>query len=141
MREILFRGKSLEEDECIKKGAWIEGGLFIQEENDVKEFAAYILTPSLLRVANAHLVDPETVGQFTGLTDKNGKKVFEGDVLNFVWFSSFGVARDDRGVVRYDDEFCAFCVTSNAGGTWAWNEIEHADVIGNIHDDAYLLED
>ena len=140
MREILFRGKSLEEDECIKKGAWIEGGLFIQEENDVKEFAAYILTPSLLRVANAHLVDPETVGQFTGLTDKNGKKVFEGDIMG----GEIGGEKTAFGVVEYGEFNCSCC-----SGVYGWTvtrygdirEINSDEVIGNIHDDAYLTED
>ena len=142
MREILFRGKRVDNGEW-EYGAYIKATRHWHKRGIHEDWicSSVLQNGGYLNMVSKYPVTADSIGQYTGLTDKKGEKIFEGDVLNFVWFSSFGVARDDRGVVRYDDEFCAFCVTSNAGGTWAWSEVEHAEVIGNIHDDAYLMED
>lgn len=64
MREILFRGKR------IDNGEWITGGIFQQKADDVKDEVVYIIDNSSNDVDWAHRVIPETVGQFTGVTDK-----------------------------------------------------------------------
>ena len=111
-----------------------------------------------------NIVIPETVGQYTGLTDKNGKKIFEGDILKFddeIWssyYTSCGTEYDswkieNYGVVGFDDDYAKYDFVKykyNENSVEADlhenNTIEFADfvkdleVIGNIHDNPELLE-
>ena len=137
MREILFRGKQ------IDSGEWVEG--FVIRWTDG---SASIDSGSALFAQLA--VDPETVGQYTGLKDKNGKRIFEGDVLKIA------KALDGCGtyyippldypvnvVVKWD--LCAWmwetlCKDKRyIGFPEAWGYYE-CEVIGNIHDNPELLE-
>jgi len=117
MREYLFRGKLL-------NGKWAFGNL------DVKPNGIAIITPDDTLVGCYGQVDPETVGQFTGLTDKNGVKIFEGDIIR---------VRNCNHAVRYIP--CAFVFTNNDlilnEGLFMNNPVE---VVGNIHDNPELLQ-
>jgi uncharacterized phage protein (TIGR01671 family) len=70
MREILFRGKT-------EKGKWIEGDLYQSRLKSIFMISYYTEYGNRM----TEVVNPETVGQYTGLTDKNGTKIFEGDIL------------------------------------------------------------
>lgn len=143
MREILFRGKTY-------KGDWIEGN-FIDWGNHVQvyifpllDFAtSYDLGASIRMYAQA--VIPETVGQFTGLTDKNGKKIFEGDIVVTRYpkgdICSIGDVQFDSGV--FGVEWTVHKKNKGMVGSWGQSHnlrrfdddiINHIEVIGNIHD-------
>lgn len=130
MREILFRGKR------TNNGEWICGSLCATIPSDEDfytisyfDFEGYYIEEKVI---------PETVGQFTGLTDKNGKKIFEGDIVKHFNVFDVGV---DIGKVCWDDKYCQFYRTSNSG---MHNYRVGADcsyeVVGNIHDNPELLK-
>ena len=121
MREILFRGKRKDD------GLWEIGDL-IQHDDGTKEIkrAGFI---------NTFEVIPETIGQYTGLKDKNGKRIFEGDIVRLI--ESCPSCHDTEIVKFKDGGFAPFSI---AGWecTPKWEECE---VIGTIHDNPELLEE
>lgn len=112
MREILFRGKTI-------LGEWVYGDL----EHNGKNTPKWVDGKEII---------PETIGQFTGLTDKNGKKIFEGDILK-------GSKVRDMMIVVFSQSGC-FIVVS-CGGWWDFiDNIGEIEVIGNIIDNKELLD-
>ena len=132
MRDILFRGKR------IDNGKWEYGGC-VSTENEV--FLIYNQTHSI--DLEPHTVEKRTVGQYTGLTDKNGKKIFEGDILK-IYEGSGDDGYKIRKVYSYGGVLCVDYETSE----WDFNALAFLDsdnvftfeVIGNIHDNPELLE-
>lgn len=131
MREILFRGKRLDNGEWVK-GCYYKQDFFYGDKKEVHYIieSNEVLSNDYALLARA--VDPATVGQYTGLTDKNGKRIFEWDVVDIL------AENEEIGVVTYDDggfwvEADGFCVDfhHNIYGT----ELE---IIGNIHDNPEL---
>lgn len=130
MREILFRGKR------IINGDWVEGNLFILDSPNTN--TQILIGTDIYRIP--YYVIPSTVGQYTGLTDKNGKKIFEGDIIDtpdrlvkVVWFA--GNAQFDLHFIRYKDDVA----TTNFKGIHM-RDLKEYEVIGNIHDNPELLE-
>lgn len=132
MREILFRGKRAD------NGEWVEGYLL---EQNTPEYHCYIVISFKAEQDNRHTdilecdiyeVIPETVGQYTGLTDKSGTKIFEGDIL-----------RDDdseeNGVVLFFEG--EYCVSFDNEFTYGFADIAcSCYVIGNFYDNPELLK-
>ena len=134
MREILFRGKR------IGTGEWVDGlivktnncSVFIVNEADEYGCGICIQESSLDK---NYEVDPSTVGQFTGLTDSNGDKIFEGDIVE--------CAREDEPLkVEWCEDTARFILSASTfccdfDNYWGYE----MEVIGNIHDNTELLKE
>lgn len=167
MREILFHGKR------IDNGEWVEGYFFRRivhidtfHQNTVVSAIEVFDGENPLSIAY-YTVDPKTVGQFAGLTDKNGVKIFEGDVVRQTFEKSAPLYHSSWGVDEYEDlygEDVGAVVIIPSKGVCIKNPVIHrevdgevvhhgekskmykpvcsgrCEVIGNIHDNPELLE-
>ena len=117
MREILFRGKRVDKGERVY-------GYYMPRPN-LGEY--YIVT---VGKSIWHKVIPETVGQYTGLTDKNGQKIFEGDILRVMYKNCYG------------NDICHTVTLYDMTDRLDVERISESEVviIGNIHDNPELLE-
>lgn len=130
MREILFRG-------LTQNGVWTEGNLL--DYPDVNR--AYIRAGDYFRTGCTTEVTRETVGQFTGQIDRNGKKIFEDDILR--WTADDG----ENGIVcvKYSGGmFGLYCVSVPSCDPDLFSDFESGEqpleVIGNAHDNPELLK-
>lgn len=128
MREILFRGKR------VDNGEWVHGDYCNCRKLDKTVQIRFWKDSSYYACYD---VIPETVGQYTGLKDKNGVKIFEGDILDcgdrvvrVTWHKNCGT---------WDSEFIKYKGQRNSSGIEAKDWCFRAEVIGNIHDNPELL--
>lgn len=133
-REILFRGKWVGDNE------WILGNLVLDHYSGVATIVENIhdlYQNGSVEGTDGYVVVPETVGQYTGLQDKNGKQIFEGDIVKVPIF--------DPKIMAIGFIEGAFCLVNKSGEYLAdIHYIHHAgvnetEVIGNIHDNTELL--
>lgn len=121
MREIIFRGKR------IDNGAWETGSLVIVRGGTADE---QVFIADKMTGYNTQVI-PETVGQYTGLTSKNGEKIFEGDIIKignkirYVFFGICGYRHTNYGEHATDLKV---------------EDGSKCEVIGNIHDNPELLK-
>lgn len=121
MREIKFRGKSAD-------GKWIYGSLL-----QTKTLSFICKAMSKVKTRNYLIEKQETIGEYTGLKDKNGVEIYEGDILEDIL--------EDRATVEWSDEDAMFILISDnvqtdfskEASTW-W------ELIGNIYDNPELIE-
>lgn len=132
MREILFRGKRTD------IGLWVFGDV-IQYADGTKAIKRSMLQ-SIVEVA------PATVGQYTGRKDKNGKRVFEGDILRLftIWEDGTAEPVDVPVIVQFCENDQCYVLTTKQGSHYDdfgnYGRPEYYEVIGNIHDNTELLE-
>ena len=130
MREILFRGKRLD------NGDWVYG--YYVHIGPVSCQRAYII-PEYASSLYVNEVDPSTVGQYTGLKDKNGKRIFDGDIAKVL-------QGKDKDIAYVGFENCAFMLYPKTGNIYErtiweyWYNDWDVEVIGNITDNPELLE-
>lgn len=159
MREILFRGRDLS---GVNNHSWAFGGL----DTTNKEYPQIIFIDRFGNWCRI-FVEPETVGQYTGLTDKNGKKIFEGDIVQYLTYYDFdcqsivkfGEYKQDGSDGEYKASDCLGFYVEVDNFTcpdWCDNEperfedylkqqnlaevSEECEIIGNIYDNPELLE-
>lgn len=122
-REIVFRGKRIDSD------GWIYGDLEYNRARNIARIHTYDEDGEYLM---QHLVEPESVGQFVGLTDKNGKEIYEGDIVRYIDCNDT-ISIDE---VRYADAgftpVCEIARMADIEGT-------ECEVIGNRYDNPDLL--
>lgn len=140
MREILFRGKCDQTNHMHANcGEWIEGShcLDVGERHFISRVE--YLDP-IGYVLEDYLVDLKTIGQYTGLTDKNGKKIFEGDLVRFV-NPETGELSEYVYEVFWDDDYVGFRMFFHKTGyREAFDGVPHwYVVVGNIHDNPELV--
>jgi len=144
MREILFRGKR------IDNGEWAEG-YYVKTVDYLNNSGVHLIieSPSAFyprgEIAGEYEINPSTIGQFTGLTDRNGKKIFEGDIIKIVPDYDYSDDYSISKVYSYNGVFCVDYHGDDFDST-ALGFLEDYlpdgdfEIIGNIHDNPELLE-
>lgn len=132
MRQTLFRAKTLNE------GEWVYGMTIGHGTIDRKKHNLYMeVAPDKWKG-----IDPETVGQFTGLLDKNGKEIYEGDIILYGGSIQHEVVfrHGAFGYLLYGGEFVSYAGNTNFTFNPLNRSKEH-EVIGNIYDNPELISD
>ena len=132
MREIYFRGKGIR---CPNEGQWLYGYYTLER-------SAYSDNPNDLnhcireQCGISNRVDPTTVGQFTGLTDRNGKRIYEGDLVTIPNSSRPGLP----GEVHWYKRVCAYAIRRIEYSSIPLDDYTEYEIVGNIHDNPELIQ-
>lgn len=125
MRKILFRGKRTDNGEWVQGYPCRYGWIGKEKDYIIPNYASALYTAE---------VDPETVGQYTGLTDTNGNKIFEGDI---VWYNY----EEERGIIQWDNDTARFIITCSTFTVDFDNVYGYElEIVGNVYDNPELLK-
>ena len=122
IRSIIFRGKRLD------NGEWVEGFYVRLGSKDDHILTGKLSIVGFAFVYEHHPVIPKTVGQYTGLVDKNGFKIFEGDIVQNV---------DGVYIVKYCESLTRFALVRDS--MISGRPVSSGTVVGNIHDNPELI--
>ena len=131
MREILFRGQT-------SSGNWKLGSLHIERGETDRNGNSTLDYRILGMRGECSYIVAETIGQYTGLTDKNGTKIFEGDIVKTDKFSE----PNKQYIIKYDLQFGAFICQDKYNMYFVTfdGDSDQFEIIGNIHDNPELLK-
>lgn len=138
-REIKFRGKQ------ENSNRWITGCLIQYESGDVAIFEKMITKYGYeaTQITKRTKVNSDTIGQFTGLTDKNGKEIYEGDIVRAPLLDPiFGDTIKDKSInasIRYNNGSFVVSYYNRELNIYIQDLCDRIEVIGNIHDNPDLL--
>lgn len=138
MREILFRGKR------VDNGEWIEGYFLPGNERQSLHPCIFVYLPET-QSFECFDIDIDTLGEYTGLTDKNGTRIFEGDIVKITGFHTTAIAAVKYGSPSEKSTSWGWYFDDNHGHTYhlesqSFCRDYNAIIIGNIHDNPELLE-
>ncbi len=145
-REIKFRGKRIDNGEWVcgvPVVTSISGAYMVSAKAKSKGGKSGIVVRD---VVVQHEVDPATIGQYTGLKDKNGTEIYEGDIVTACWYDYEEPSHDTTGIVEFTNGWMGYWIADydkkefselNGDGYYSWT----IHIIGNIHDNPELLTD
>lgn len=138
MREILFRAKR------VDNGEWTEGYYAkLKWCNNI----IHVVIPDKAEIDSGNSlletyeINPETICQYTGKSDEDGKKIFEGDIVGFIdlYSTESGYSESScLGEVIWSKEECCFHVTNRLSAE-SWEVLDECKVVGNVFDNKELL--
>ena len=150
MREILFRAKRKNWSNLPKNEWWVEGiPIEIKDKMymavnyvDCEQITDFEMSQYILRKSFVE-IDPETLCQYTGKSDEDGKKIFEGDIVGFIDLYSTENGYSESiclGEVVWSEEECCFHVTNRLSAE-SWEVFDECKVVGNVFDNKKLLDE